>query len=121
MSPPAGTENSSEKCRLAEILQYSCDVEISGTGPQYHCWPIPRIFRICPGRPAVEVTRYVHVNGDTGEVIVPATLNQQLPKAKQWRDVIHRDPSGAIQKADECLELLLTEPRGTPVDRRTAL
>ncbi|KAI0790347.1 hypothetical protein C8Q75DRAFT_112056 [Abortiporus biennis] len=78
MSPPAGTENSSEKCRLAEILQYSCDVEISGTGPQYHCWPIPRIFRICPGRPAVEVTRYVHVNGDTGEVIVPATLKYVL-------------------------------------------
>ncbi|OBZ78297.1 hypothetical protein A0H81_02441 [Grifola frondosa] len=57
-----------EKCRLAEIVQYSCDAEVTSEGqPQLRCWPIPRIFRICPGRPAVELTRFVDVDAQTGK------------------------------------------------------
>ncbi|THH29239.1 hypothetical protein EUX98_g4938 [Antrodiella citrinella] len=76
------------KCRLAEIIQYSCKEEYDADGvPTPRCWPVPRIFRLCPGRPAVEVTRYVNVDMKTGEIDIPSTLNHQLPKAKPWRDV----------------------------------
>jgi hypothetical protein len=35
------------KCRIAEIVQYSCDLEKLGNGrPQFRCFPIPRIFRM---------------------------------------------------------------------------
>ncbi|KAF9812425.1 hypothetical protein IEO21_06228 [Rhodonia placenta] len=76
------------KCRLAEIVQYKCDVEQNNQGqPQLHCWPVPRIFRICPGRPAVEMTRYVDVDTQSGEISIPAEASQTLPKGKPWRDV----------------------------------
>ncbi|KAI0070761.1 hypothetical protein K474DRAFT_1607774 [Panus rudis PR-1116 ss-1] len=76
------------ECRIAEILQYSCDEEevTSGT-PRFHCWPLIRIFRICPGRPAVELTRLVNVNSSTGAIELPSPSSQQLPKGKPWRDI----------------------------------
>ncbi|KAH9921383.1 hypothetical protein B0H21DRAFT_200128 [Amylocystis lapponica] len=77
------------KCRLAEIVQYQCEQELTRAGtPQYHCWPITRIFRICGGRPAVEMTRFAHVDVDTGEVSVPPEASQVLPKGKPWRDIV---------------------------------
>ncbi|EPS97974.1 hypothetical protein FOMPIDRAFT_1127382 [Fomitopsis schrenkii] len=77
------------KCRLAEIVQYKCDLDVGEQGePQVHCWPVPRIFRICAGRPAVELTRFVHMDLNTGEVTLPPETSQQLPKGKPWRDVI---------------------------------
>jgi len=78
------------KCRIAEFVQYRCDVEKGAYGqPQFHCWPVPRIFRICPGRPAVEITRFVDVDMHTGEISIPPESSQALPKGKAWRDV-HR-------------------------------
>ena len=39
------------KCRLAEIVQYKCDLDVGQEGePQVHCWPVPRIFRMCVSR-----------------------------------------------------------------------
>lgn len=76
------------KCRIAEILQYSCDW--SKEDNRINCLPFPRIFRMsvqfylmmptyrhshwrhsCPGRPAVEITRQVNVDIKTGEVEIP--------------------------------------------------
>ncbi|KZT10386.1 uncharacterized protein LAESUDRAFT_693990 [Laetiporus sulphureus 93-53] len=82
------TPQTQRKCRLAEIVQYKCDVEMGHQGqPQFHCWPVPRIFRICPGRPAVEMTRFVKVDMSTGEISVPPESSQTLPEGKPWRDV----------------------------------
>ncbi|KDQ60255.1 hypothetical protein JAAARDRAFT_32634 [Jaapia argillacea MUCL 33604] len=83
---------SGKKCRIAEIVQYTCELENQESGsPQVHCFPIPRIFRICPGRPAVEITKLVNVNMRTGEVDIPPETSQNLPKAKPWRDIIRYD------------------------------
>ncbi|CAL1709059.1 unnamed protein product [Somion occarium] len=82
---------SSGKCRLAEIIQYSCDEEIVRGNYTYHCWPIVRIFRLCPGRPAVELTRFVNVESSTGAIEVPSTSSEMLPKGKPWRDVVHHN------------------------------
>ncbi|KAH9941222.1 uncharacterized protein BXZ73DRAFT_88387 [Epithele typhae] len=89
--PPASPDvPPREKCRLAEIVQYKCDGELTGDVPAVHCVPIPRIFRICPNRPAVELTRYVDINLETGAVQVPSS--QMIPKGKPWREVLRRDP-----------------------------
>ncbi|KAH9933908.1 uncharacterized protein B0H18DRAFT_870421 [Fomitopsis serialis] len=90
------TKGASSKCRLAEIVQYKCDIEVGKRGePQVHCWPVPRIFRICPGRPAVELTRFVEMNMSTGEVHLPPEARYaclpKLPKGKPWRDIVHYD------------------------------
>lgn len=82
-----------EKCRLAEILQYQCEADQAAGGAQMHCLPVPRIFRMytlsvialtprglgvlishassCPNRPAVEMTRFIHVDLETGAVHLP--------------------------------------------------
>ncbi|KAH7878236.1 uncharacterized protein C8R40DRAFT_1091916 [Lentinula edodes] len=37
----------SEKCRMVEIIQYSCELERSQTeGPVVRCFPLSRLFRI---------------------------------------------------------------------------
>lgn len=36
-----------KKCQIAEIVQYTCDLEQLENGQsQVHCFPIPRIFRM---------------------------------------------------------------------------
>ncbi|KAI0251912.1 hypothetical protein BJV78DRAFT_1125649, partial [Lactifluus subvellereus] len=76
---------------IAEILQFSCEIKPTGDrSQQFHCFPVPRFFRLCRGQPAVEVTRIVKMDPSTGEVNIPRDFVQQLPKAKQWRDVIRR-------------------------------
>ncbi|KAI0342311.1 hypothetical protein BDW22DRAFT_1298369, partial [Trametopsis cervina] len=76
-----------QKCRIAEILLYDCDAD--NDKGQFHCWPVMRIFRICPGRPAIEITRYVDFNESTGGVKLTPESQRFLPKGKPWRDV-HR-------------------------------
>jgi len=86
-TPPLSEE---PKCQLAEIVQYTCDIERGPRGkPQVYCVPIPRFFRICSDRPAVEITRIVDVDTHTGVVTLPSRLSQALPKGKAWRDVVH--------------------------------
>ncbi|KIP09907.1 hypothetical protein PHLGIDRAFT_85836 [Phlebiopsis gigantea 11061_1 CR5-6] len=88
MSSSNTTSTAETKCRIAELIQYSCEREQDASGAsQFHCWPITRVFRICPGRPAVEITRYVDADVTTGEVKLPHDSDQQLPKGKLWRDV----------------------------------
>ncbi|KAF8601586.1 hypothetical protein BDV93DRAFT_524763 [Ceratobasidium sp. AG-I] len=75
------------KCRIAEIEQFKCAPVVDLDGhTRMHCIPVPRIFRICPGRPAVEITTLVNVNLETGDVeITPETMNT-MPKTSAWRD-----------------------------------
>jgi hypothetical protein len=74
-----------DPCRLTEIVQYECEF----SSKQLHCYPIPRIFRMlhesafysvkyltetlpsCRNRPAVEITRSVNIDMNTGAVEIP--------------------------------------------------
>ncbi|KAF9456870.1 hypothetical protein BDZ94DRAFT_1176770 [Collybia nuda] len=79
---------SSGDCQIAEIVQYTCEIESNGG---MNCFPIPRIFRLCSGRPAVEITRLVNIDMETGEVEVPADPSKIIVKGKAWRDVTRYD------------------------------
>ncbi|KAH9897006.1 hypothetical protein C8Q73DRAFT_437670 [Cubamyces lactineus] len=57
------------QCRLAEIVQFNCNPQEDTA--EWHCLPIIRIFRICQNRPAVELTRFVEMDVETGAVHVP--------------------------------------------------
>ncbi|KAF8126218.1 hypothetical protein EV363DRAFT_1157022 [Boletus edulis] len=88
--PPKSQDHSPEprsKCRLLEIVQYSCELEKVSSGEVgTHCFPFSRIFQICPHRPAVEITRYITIDAKTGEIEIPDGQSS-LPKGKPWRDV----------------------------------
>ncbi|TEB23603.1 hypothetical protein FA13DRAFT_1639690, partial [Coprinellus micaceus] len=85
LSPPPAMSG----CRLAEILQYMCSLESDKRSGkrQLVCTQVPRIFQLCPGRPAVEVTRVANIDLNTGEVGVSAENVSQI-KAKDWIDVV---------------------------------
>ncbi|EKM75802.1 hypothetical protein AGABI1DRAFT_116134 [Agaricus bisporus var. burnettii JB137-S8] len=78
-------------CRLGEIVQFVCNLEQDAGGqPQIHCFPLPRIFKLCPGSPAVEITKLVDIDLATGEVVVPPDASsQKLVVKATWKDV-HR-------------------------------
>ncbi|KAJ7236244.1 hypothetical protein C8J57DRAFT_138597 [Mycena rebaudengoi] len=89
--PPISNE-SDEKCRIAEITQYSCVLKRNRLGrPVTHCVPIPRLFWICANQPAVEVTRVVNIDLNTGFINMPNTMASKLPSGKEWRDVATYD------------------------------
>ncbi|KAJ7637054.1 hypothetical protein FB45DRAFT_908098 [Roridomyces roridus] len=77
------------KCRFAEIIQYNCVPRTNRQGhpTTVYCVPIPRLFRLCPDRPAVEVTRLLDVDLTTGYIEIPRTLEQNLPRGKPWHEV----------------------------------
>ncbi|KAH9996203.1 hypothetical protein BJV77DRAFT_942296 [Russula vinacea] len=80
---------SSQECQIAEILQFSCEIQARrNEHKRFHCFPIPRLFMLCQGQSAVEITRGVKMDPSTGEVNVPQDVCQRLPKAKQWKDII---------------------------------
>ncbi|EIW77159.1 hypothetical protein CONPUDRAFT_139185 [Coniophora puteana RWD-64-598 SS2] len=79
---------SPEKCSLVELTQYSCEPEELPNGQiRPRCFPIPRIFRMCANRPAVEITRLVEINPNTGEVTIPGESSLNAPKGKLWKNV----------------------------------
>ncbi|KAN0127227.1 hypothetical protein V8E53_014947 [Lactarius tabidus] len=79
------------RCQIAEILQFSCQIQISDYGhQQFHCFPVPRIFKLCQGEPAIEITRVVSTDPSTGKVYINNDVVQQLPKAKKWKDVVRQ-------------------------------
>ncbi|KAI0032595.1 hypothetical protein K488DRAFT_36265, partial [Vararia minispora EC-137] len=83
-----GTRSLSPKCRVFEILQYTCPPGEDEQGrPRFNCYPVPRIFRICEGRGAVEITRVVNLDTGSGEVDIPNDAENRLPRAKAWTDV----------------------------------
>ncbi|KAI9511669.1 hypothetical protein F5148DRAFT_974863 [Russula earlei] len=82
----SGSTESRQECQIAEILQFSCEVQPKGRGfQQIHCFPVPRLLMLCQGHPAVEITRVVKMDPATGEVNVPPDILQRLPKAKEWK------------------------------------
>ncbi|KAI8986751.1 hypothetical protein BD414DRAFT_440212 [Trametes punicea] len=91
MASESADVKSPRTCRLAEIVQYHCDPPHDPADPQWHCLPVIRIFRICKDRPAVELTRFVQVNVETGAVHIPSQSSQVLPKGKPWRDVTRHE------------------------------
>ncbi|KAI0777282.1 hypothetical protein BD413DRAFT_467936 [Trametes elegans] len=96
MASSPADERRRDKCRLAELVQYKCEPEqLSGT-LRWHCLPIVRIFRICQNRPAVELTRYVDINVETGAVQVPAQSSKVMPKGKPWRDVVRYEDEASL-------------------------
>jgi len=76
--------DSSKRCRIAEVLQYDCTVKEGEKGPT--CFPFPRVFRLCPGKPVVEITAFVDVDMNTGEVTVPDNVGDIWPKTRPFRD-----------------------------------
>ncbi|KAJ3967940.1 hypothetical protein EV361DRAFT_806437 [Lentinula raphanica] len=61
-------------CQIMEIIQYNCELELSQTeNPVIRCFPLSRMFRICSGRPGVELTRSLTVNED-GVVELPTNI-----------------------------------------------
>ncbi|KAH9040521.1 hypothetical protein EDB84DRAFT_1267445 [Lactarius hengduanensis] len=80
-------------CQIAELLQFSCQIQLSDRGhQQFHCFPIPRLFRLCQGEPAIEITRVASTDPSTGKVNITGDVVQQLPKAKKWKDVVRKQP-----------------------------
>lgn len=76
-------------CRFAEIVQYCCRVEKNSSGaPEAHCSPIPRIFKLCHGLAAVEITKLVGTDLTTGEVVIPSDASsEKLVVKATWKDV----------------------------------
>ncbi|KII91134.1 hypothetical protein PLICRDRAFT_37830 [Plicaturopsis crispa FD-325 SS-3] len=80
--------NARTKCLLTEIVQFTCEAPALVNGqPKVHCFPVPRIFKTCPGRPAVEITTLVDIDLKTGEIDVTPEASETHPKARLWRDV----------------------------------
>ncbi|KIK02888.1 hypothetical protein K443DRAFT_131663 [Laccaria amethystina LaAM-08-1] len=81
-------EDAGFRCRIAEIVQYTCGLEINSEGkPQLHCFPIPRLFRMCRGRPSVEITTLIKIDMASGEVEIPPESSQLSIRGQAWRDV----------------------------------
>ncbi|KAG2034026.1 hypothetical protein BDR03DRAFT_641673 [Suillus americanus] len=73
-------------------VQYTCEPEeLPGGEVRPRCFPIPRIFRICPDRPAVEITKLIKIDLKTGEIEMPDESSSLLPKGKHWRDIRRYD------------------------------
>ncbi|VDB92512.1 unnamed protein product [Peniophora sp. CBMAI 1063] len=98
-SPPKdeATAQTTRRCRILEILHYTCPAEPDEYGrPRYSCYPIPRIFNVCEGIPAVEITKAVSIDPGTGEVTIPPAAEKRIPKAKLWRDIRQYASAGGI-------------------------
>ncbi|KAF5390073.1 hypothetical protein D9757_003753 [Collybiopsis confluens] len=87
---------SAEKCPIAEIVQYSCELELAQTdAPVIRCFPVSRFFQMCPGhgRAAVELTTVLNID-ENGNVGTATDVRQ--PSGKIWRKVVRYDePSGS--------------------------
>ncbi|KAG2106862.1 hypothetical protein BD769DRAFT_140130 [Suillus cothurnatus] len=95
------TETQRKKCRLLEIVQYTCEPEELSSGEvRPRCFPIPRIFRICPDRPAVEITKLIKIDLKTGEIEMPDESSALLPKGKHWRDIRRYDLEAEAGSSD---------------------
>jgi len=82
-SKPVATEELG--CKLAEILQYECTMENKRSA--LVCYPLSRVFRICPGLPAVEITAFLRLDERTGNMVIPNNVNAIMPKTRPWRDI----------------------------------
>ncbi|TRM57485.1 hypothetical protein BD626DRAFT_574526 [Schizophyllum amplum] len=87
-SPPYDAPAS--RCRIEEVsMFFECQPKKSpGQPPRIDCSPVPRFFLLCEGSPALEVTRAVKTDADTGKPVLSTQLLRNLPSAKEWRQVI---------------------------------
>ncbi|KAJ4468731.1 hypothetical protein J3R30DRAFT_3553620 [Lentinula aciculospora] len=90
----SGPAIGSKNCQIAEIIQYSCELEQSRTagGPIVRCFPFSRLFKICPGFSAVELTKVLNVD-EGGVVELPVAIKQ--PSGKPWNKVGRYDGSAS--------------------------
>ncbi|KAL7415094.1 hypothetical protein BDY24DRAFT_383694 [Mrakia frigida] len=83
-------------CPMYDIVQFACQPHFrydpkTGArlpGGTVTCYPVPRVFRKCPGMPAVDVSK-VLMNNDG---VFPT--DQPLPKGQPWDTVkpLKREP-----------------------------
>ncbi|KAG8839289.1 hypothetical protein FRC18_011996 [Serendipita sp. 400] len=79
-------------CSLEQLTQYDCDKESFEKNGIVKCYPIPRVFRVCKDRPAVEVTALLRYKDPSGEPYLPENCLEQLPIGKQWKQIHGRTP-----------------------------
>ncbi|SPO32229.1 related to putative protein [Ustilago trichophora] len=79
---PQHGSSTERNCRLAELTQYHCDYHAN----RVVCQPIDRIFRICKGRPAVEVSHIVEFDED-GKPYLPPHLSEAMPPSSHWHEL----------------------------------
>ncbi|WFD39757.1 uncharacterized protein MJAP1_002738 [Malassezia japonica] len=68
-----------EACALAELVQFHCQL-------QHHrilCQPVERVFRMCPRRPAVEVTQLVEYD-EHNKPYLPEAFADYTPHTHTW-------------------------------------
>ncbi|KAF9256596.1 hypothetical protein L218DRAFT_881399 [Marasmius fiardii PR-910] len=101
MASSSSEPHTDSQCFISEIIQYSCDSVVSPEGqPLIHCFPISRLFRICQGAPAVEITRVVDID-DQGVVSIPKDVSSALPTGKPWREVTTYHAEGELVLFDQ--------------------
>ncbi|CAA7257327.1 unnamed protein product [Cyclocybe aegerita] len=92
MTSASDPPRTKDECRIAEIVQHTCELRINRLGQRtLHCFPIPRLLKLCPGKPAVEITKLVHINVKNGEVEIPKDLSVDSLQAHPWREVVRYD------------------------------
>ncbi|PPQ92128.1 hypothetical protein CVT25_007959 [Psilocybe cyanescens] len=93
MHMPDSASKKEPDCVIAEILQHTCLVKTAYDGTiSYHCFPIPRILKLCPGQPAVELTKFINIEMQSGEIDIPPNLSASSIKARSWKEVIRSNP-----------------------------
>ncbi|KAF8882165.1 hypothetical protein CPB84DRAFT_1791089 [Gymnopilus junonius] len=87
------------KCAIAEILQHTCQLKTTHDGnPLIQCFPIPRILRICPGQPAVEITKLVNIDMKNGEIEMPQVSSLDLVKGRPWREIVRYETDQPVSE-----------------------
>ncbi|KIM34262.1 hypothetical protein M408DRAFT_19193 [Serendipita vermifera MAFF 305830] len=61
-----------EGCKLEQLTMFDCDKETLEKKGIIKCYPIPRVFRVCKNRPAVEVTSLLQYKDSSGDPVLPA-------------------------------------------------
>ncbi|KAL9937636.1 hypothetical protein V8E36_003181 [Tilletia maclaganii] len=71
----------SKRCTLKEIVQYDCEINSAG---RTQCFAVRRIFQLCEGRPALEVTHVVDFD-EQGEAKLKPGYEKLRPPASKWK------------------------------------
>ncbi|KJA21556.1 hypothetical protein HYPSUDRAFT_124972, partial [Hypholoma sublateritium FD-334 SS-4] len=76
-------------CRIAEIVQHSCEVVQDSTGTNIvECFPVLRFFQLCKGHPAVEITKFIEIDANDGGIEIPHGFRSDSIQGRPWRDVV---------------------------------
>jgi len=80
-------EKDRKGCVLQELTMFECDRELAEKAGIIKCYPIPRVFRVCPERPAIEVTSLAKFDEDTGKASLPEDHLDNLPQGRSWKEI----------------------------------